>query len=224
MSEHTLFAVRRCQRTVPVLHADALRSRRFTATRQAGPGLLVGFTSVYRLPATPGDVLRQDILLQVERGVEVPISDEATRLTGKHPVGQRQLGFHRLTGRAGLGRRKPTIGDDQPATSPRGLVLQVAADLGEAGVGDTPGQPAVAQHPATLRSSTTTVPKVPAKRVVNWCSPSRRSAATRWCTRLRAALARSHRALGRRPQRRSGPTRRDTTRDRRASVRCAASR
>ena len=54
-----LLAVRRYQRAVPVLPGEPVRGGRFTATCQAGLGLLVGSTSVYRLPATLGDLTLQ---------------------------------------------------------------------------------------------------------------------------------------------------------------------
>ncbi|MDT5023978.1 MAG: hypothetical protein QOE61_404 [Micromonosporaceae bacterium] len=56
---------------------------------------MVGSTSVSRLPATPGDVV-----LEVDRGVEVPVDDQAAGVAGEGAGGQRQFGFHRLAGRA----------------------------------------------------------------------------------------------------------------------------
>jgi hypothetical protein len=88
-------AVRRYRRTVPVLPGEPVRGRRFTATCPAGRGLLVSSTSVVPRPVTPGDVL-----LEVERGVEVPIQDQTAGITGVGARGQRQFGFHCPAGRA----------------------------------------------------------------------------------------------------------------------------
>src|SRR5262249_60175732 len=86
-------AARRCQRAVPVLPTEVVRGRRFTATRRARLGLLVGSTSVSRLPATPGDVA-----LEIDRGVEVPVDDQTALLAGEGACSQGHLGFDRLAG------------------------------------------------------------------------------------------------------------------------------
>src|SRR5882757_860784 len=96
----TSLAARRYQRAVPVLPGEPVRGRRFTATCQARPGLPVGSTSVYRLPATLGD-----LMLQVDRGVAVPVDDQAAVLAAEHPRRQGQFGFHCPTGRTHLGGR-----------------------------------------------------------------------------------------------------------------------
>src|SRR5882757_2484329 len=134
MSDH-LLAARRYQRAVPVLSDEPVRGGRFTATCQAGLGLPVGSTSVYRLPATLGD-----LTLQIDRGIAIPIDDQATVLAAEHPRRQGQLGFHCPTGRTCLRRRKPTIGHHQPTTIPARLVAQLPPDLTETRVGQLPGQ------------------------------------------------------------------------------------
>src|SRR5882724_5063755 len=130
-----LLAVRRYRRAVPVLPGEPVRGGRFTATCQARLGLLVGSTSVYRLPATLGD-----LTLQIDRGIEVPIDDQPTMLAAEHPSRQGQLGFHCPTGRTRLRRRKPTVGHHQPTTIPAHLVAQLPPDLPETRVSHMPGQ------------------------------------------------------------------------------------
>src|SRR5882762_5775795 len=141
-----LLAARRYQRAVPVLPGEPVRGRRFTATCQARPGLPVSSTSVYRLPATLGD-----LTLQIDRGIEIPIDDQTTTLTTKHPRRQGQFGFHCPTGRTRLRRRKPTISHHQPTTIPTHLVAQLPPNLGEAGVSQLPGQPAIVEHPGHVQ-------------------------------------------------------------------------
>src|SRR5882724_7621776 len=119
-----LLAVRRYRRAVPVLSGEPVRGGRFTATCQARLGLLVGSTSVYRLPATLGD-----LILQVDRGIEVPVDDQPAVLTAEHPRRQGQFGFHRPTRRTRLRGREPTIGHHEPAAVPAGLVVQLPPDL-----------------------------------------------------------------------------------------------
>jgi hypothetical protein len=69
MGEPFLLAACRCRRAVPVLSGERVRGGRFTATCQAGLGLLVGSTSVYRVAATLGD-----LVFEVDRGVAVKSS------------------------------------------------------------------------------------------------------------------------------------------------------
>src|SRR5882762_6295713 len=145
MNDH-LLAARRYQRAVPVLPGQPVRGGRFTATCQARPGLLVGSTSVYRLPATLGD-----LTLEVDRGIEIPIDDQTTMLTTKHPRRQGQLGFHCPTGRTRLRRRKPTIGHHQPTSTPAHLIAQLPPDLPETRVSHMPGQPAIVEHPGHVQ-------------------------------------------------------------------------
>src|SRR5438270_10975342 len=82
MSGH-LLAARRYQRAVPVLPGEPVRGGRFSATCQARLGLPVGSTSVYRLPATLGD-----LTLEVDRGIEIPIDfhdDHRSAGVGQNP-------------------------------------------------------------------------------------------------------------------------------------------
>ena len=65
---------------------------------------------------------------------------------------------------------------------PLGLVGELAADLPEPGVGDPRARRRLRSIPATLRSSTTTVPYSAAEAVVSLCRASARRFATRWCT------------------------------------------
>src|SRR5258705_10191532 len=115
------------------------------ATCRAGLGLTVGSTSVWRLPATPGDVV-----LKVDRGVEVAVDDQAAGVAGEGSGGQREFGFHRLAGRACFGGGKPAVGDGECAGVPAGFVGELAAQFGEPGVGDVPGQAPVAQDPGDV--------------------------------------------------------------------------
>src|SRR6266568_7498926 len=145
MSSH-LLAARRYQRAVPVLPGKPVRGRRFTATCQARLGLPVGSTSVYRLPATLGD-----LTLQIDRGIEIPIDDQPTMLTTEHPRRQGQFGFHCPTGRTRLRRSKPTIGHHQPTTTPAHLVPQLPPDLTKTRVSQVPGQFPVLEHPGYVQ-------------------------------------------------------------------------
>src|SRR3979409_2716855 len=78
----SLRAADRCQSAVPVLPTEVVRGWRFTATCRAWPGLLVGSTPCFRV-ARP---LQVDVLLEVERGVEVPVDDQAAGVAGEDPV------------------------------------------------------------------------------------------------------------------------------------------
>src|SRR5260221_13112354 len=103
------------------------------ATCRAGLGLTVGSTSVSRLPATPGDVV-----LKVDRGVEVPVDDEAAGVAGEGAGRQRQVGVHRLVGRACFGGGKTAVGDGEGGVVSAGLLGELAAQLGEARCGAGP--------------------------------------------------------------------------------------
>src|SRR5258705_8453657 len=100
-----------------------MRGGLFTASCRARLGLLVGSTSVSRLPATPGDVV-----LEVHRGVEVPVDDETAMLAGEGACRQGQFGFHRLAGRTRFGGGEPAVGDDELAAVPGRLVVELASD------------------------------------------------------------------------------------------------
>ena len=132
----SLLAADRCQSAVPVLPTEVVRGWRFTATCRAWPGLLVGSTPCFRV-ARP---LQVDVLLEVERGVEVPVDDQAAGVAGEDPVGKAQFGFHCAAARTRLTRREPPVGDGELPAVPPGLVVELASDLAEGGVGDVPGQ------------------------------------------------------------------------------------
>src|SRR4030088_954529 len=86
----SLLAADRCQSAVPVLPTEVVRGWRFTATCRARPGLLVGSTPCFCV-ARP---LQVDVLLEVDRGVEVPVQGQAAVLAGEGPLSQAQFGFH----------------------------------------------------------------------------------------------------------------------------------
>jgi hypothetical protein len=67
------------QPTVPVLPTEVVRGWRFTAACQAGLGLLVGSAPCFSV-ARP---LQVDVLLEVDRGVEVPLEGETAVLAGE---------------------------------------------------------------------------------------------------------------------------------------------
>ena len=54
-------------------------------------GLTVGSTGVYRLPATPGDVLHE--IGEVAGGVEITVDPQTAGLTDEAALGQGELGF-----------------------------------------------------------------------------------------------------------------------------------
>lgn len=119
-------------------------------------GLTVGSTCCHR--ATPGGVCLRRECGEVTGGVEIPVEDQAARLTRVFTLGQGEFGFHCATARAGFGGGIPAVGYDQPSAVPGGFVGQLPADLGEPGVSDVPANRRLRSIPATLRSSTTTVP------------------------------------------------------------------
>src|SRR3981189_3247520 len=138
----SLLAADCCQSAVPVLPIEVVRGWRFTATCRAWPGLLVGSTPCFRV-ARP---LQGDVLLEVWRGVEVPVDDKAAGVAGEDPVCKAQFGFHCAAARTRLTRREPPVGDGElPAVAP-GLVVEPASDLAEGGVGDVPGRLVVVEH------------------------------------------------------------------------------
>lgn len=87
---------------------------------------------------------------EVHRGVGVPVQDGAAGRAGPLTFGEGELGFHRTALRTGLAGREPAVRDDQGAAVPGRLVGELAADLGERGIRDVPGQPAVADHPGDV--------------------------------------------------------------------------
>ena len=107
-----------------------------------------------------------------------------------------------------------------------GLVGQLAADLGEAGVGDVPGQPPVAQHPGDVEvfdHDRAVLPGQPGGELVQSVAAQVRHPGVR-PARARVG-ARCHRFEASRPMRRSGPDLAATARRRGArSWRCAAFR
>src|SRR5882724_1853238 len=137
-----LLTAGRYRSAVPVLSTEMVRGWRFTATCQAGLGLLVGSTPCFRV-ARP---LQVDVLLEVERGVEVPVDDQAAGVAGEDPVCKAQFGFHCAAARTRLTRREPPVGDGELPIVPSGLVVQLASDLAEGGVCDVPGQLVVLEH------------------------------------------------------------------------------
>src|SRR3979490_2567324 len=132
----SLLAADRCQSAVPVLPTEVVRGWRFTATCRAWPGLLVGSTPCFRV-ARP---LQVDVLLEVERGVEVPVDDQAAGVAGEDPVSKPQFGFHCAAARTRLTRREPPVGDGELPAVPPGLVVRLASELAEGGGGEGPGQ------------------------------------------------------------------------------------
>lgn len=141
-----MLAVRRCRWTVLVLRVVTLRGRRFTATchQRWSSGRL--HNPVYRLPATPVDVL-----LQVPCGVEIPIQTQAAMRAGECPLMQGQFGCRRPSAsRTGLGAGKPAIDHQQVTATPAGLVVELTADLSEPGIGKLPSQPPVLHHPSDI--------------------------------------------------------------------------
>src|SRR5258706_14835385 len=101
---------------------------------RAGLGLTVGSTSVSRLPATPGDVV-----LKVDRGVEVAVDDEAAGVAGVGLGWPRPVGIQRLGGRACFRGGKPADRDRERAGVSAGFGGGVAAPFGRPGVADRPG-------------------------------------------------------------------------------------
>jgi hypothetical protein len=85
----SLLAADRYQSAVPVLPTEVVRGWRFTATCRARPGLLVGSTPCFSV-AWP---LQVDVLLEVDRGVQVPIQDQAAVLAGENRSRKLSLGF-----------------------------------------------------------------------------------------------------------------------------------
>jgi high-affinity nickel permease len=83
---------------------------------------------------------------QVDRGVHIPVQDDAALHADVGALGQGQLGFRRAASGACLGGGEPAVGDDQVGTGLLGLVGEPAADLRPARVGDPPGQAPVADH------------------------------------------------------------------------------
>ena len=88
---------------------------------------------------------------QVARGVEVPVEPGTAVLADELPLGEGELGSHRTTRRAGLGRRVPPVGDDQAHTGVRCLVVELAAQLRHPQPGDRAGEAAVADHPGHVQ-------------------------------------------------------------------------
>src|ERR671913_324006 len=88
-------------------------------------GSYVHSTSVYSLPATPGDVIYQ--LGEVSGGVEVSVDDMTTRLADEGALAEGELVFHPSAGRARLRRRIETVGDDYPTAVPGSLVAELTA-------------------------------------------------------------------------------------------------
>src|SRR4030088_687725 len=138
----SLLAADRCQSAVPVLPTEVVRGWRFTATGRAWPGLLVGSTPCFRV-ARP---LQVEVLLEVERGAPVPVERQAAGVAGEDPVCKAQFGFHCAAARTRLTRREPPVGDGELPAVPPGLVVELASDLAEGGVGDVPGQLVVLEH------------------------------------------------------------------------------
>jgi hypothetical protein len=119
---------------VPLLPACAVPGSCF-APRQAGFAV-TSFTAV--CPATPGRTSlhrasashwRASMRSFLRR--HVPVDDQAASLAREDALIQGQLGFHHPTGRAGLQARKESVGDDEPAATPAGLVAELPAQLTE---------------------------------------------------------------------------------------------
>jgi len=87
---------------------------------------------------------------EVDRGVAVPVDGQAAGVAVVGAFVQRQLGFHRATGGAGLRTGVPPAGYQEPGAVPGGLVAELAAQLAEPGVGQGPVQAAPALAGARL--------------------------------------------------------------------------
>src|SRR5690349_6373322 len=87
-----------------------------------------------------GKTCRQDVLGRVD----VPVMSGAPGRARLVPGTQRQSGEQLPACRAGLGGRVPAVDHDQFVSGALALVLQLAAELAPAAVGDRAGQPAVA--------------------------------------------------------------------------------
>src|SRR5260370_20437271 len=89
-----------------------------------------------------GTTCRKDVL----GGVDVPVVPGAAGRASPMPRRQAQLREQVPARRAGRGRRVPAVDDHQAAPVPLALVLQLAAELAPAAVGDGAGQVPVADH------------------------------------------------------------------------------
>src|SRR5579884_1652329 len=78
---------------------------------------------------------------QVPCRIHVPVDDQAASLAPEDALGQGQLGVHHPTGRAGLGAGEEPVGDDEPATTPAGLVAELPPQRTEGTVGKASSQP-----------------------------------------------------------------------------------
>src|SRR6185437_5677946 len=89
-----------------------------------------------------GKTCRQDVLGRVN----VPVMPGAATRTRPVPGTQGQPGEQVPARRAGLGGRVPAVDHDEFVSGTLALVLQLAAELAPAAVGDRAGQAAVADH------------------------------------------------------------------------------
>src|SRR5260370_1253453 len=80
-------------------------------------------------------------------GVQVPVDDEAARLTAKRAIRERQGRIDPPATGAGLGRREPAVGYDDAAAIPRRLVRQLPAELPKPNVPDGLRETVVLQRP-----------------------------------------------------------------------------
>src|SRR5436190_16825502 len=87
-----------------------------------------------------GKTCRKDVLC----GVDVPVVPGAAARARPVPGGQAQLREQVPARAAGLGGRVPAVDDDQLASVPLALVLELPAELAPAAVGDRAGKPTVA--------------------------------------------------------------------------------
>src|SRR5690625_991456 len=87
---------------------------------------------------------------QVDERVEVTIQP-VTVWAAEYPLGEAQVGAAITADRAELALGIPAVGFYDLAAAPGLFVVQLAVELGPAGIGDGAGQPVIAQHPVHMQ-------------------------------------------------------------------------
>lgn len=90
-------------------------------------------------------------ICEISSRVEIPVEYESAVITDERSFTEAQFGFHNATGRTSLGARVPTIRHMQSSSRPTRLVSQLSSQFTESGIGNSPGQPAIGEHPCHVQ-------------------------------------------------------------------------
>jgi hypothetical protein len=100
----------------------------------------------FLLPATLGDV-PLDQRGKIERGMLIPIEEQATPLAGEGSDPRPQCEFTAPLDEQVIEEEYHRSSDLKVSAIPVGFIGEPVADLTESGIGDRPGQPAMTDHP-----------------------------------------------------------------------------